>query len=709
MKNRIYRISGRSVLRFFLWLALALLVFIVFFISYGFYIASRPISYIPDIDSIALNKHPSGVNQIKVQNPWFTFLADEKGISVESHEGKSIMSNLTFYSSYDGLFDSWGLKNISVNQGNDSTVTISGEGTPGVIVSQFFTVHQRIPKLDVLIRVNYNTSQTVKREAIVAKFDIPVSEIYLKNGKIESHPFSPEYWLMRQGVRFGSGSRSSLIYNTPDISSMQLDVRRNILFINLDFNLDHPYIHYPFQEDGGGKWENLSSSVYNPGTQRENSFSIYFSDLPKATPRLMMIPSGYIAGYVFTEHADGGNLKTHRAAYFGADSITDIKNATGGFAGHKIPVTKSIFYSDTVSNQPGCSIFNKADQKQYLDFLDQLDSSGLYEICLHTPEDYNSNRDLLFKSIEFMKLRYDSKTWIDHGMYSGKTNREAFVSDGLNPSSVYFAADIWEKFDTRFFWNPAVEEIDKSLISPTQNLKKGKIFKAYTDFWKHYFSPEDLNRMSFFSSSKELIRRYHNIGELNSFLPNKGDEYPTPLFWLHPTRTRDFYSWKTDYIKDYGNLSTGDPEKEIKREHVQLDSLVANWGIFINHGYFVRNREGYNIFKVSNGQILINPNFDKVLEIMSDMREKGDLLITTIRDLLEYSILTEKVSFNYKPNGVIDVYNQNDKTIKGLSIALRCKSVIVTGQTIKSRNVDGDTIIWFDLPGKSKVSLQVEE
>jgi len=700
----------KSRVKLFICLVLVLAVCVISFFVSGYYSASKPVSYLPSVDTGNLSSIPSGTNKIELKTSWFTFTADESGnLAVKTPEGEIIMSALDYFSSYEGINDTWGLKNISVQLSNDSTIYIRGSGPSDVSINESFTIHKKVPKIDVRIRTQYTSDVVIKREALVAKFDVPVTEVYLKNGKIDSVPFDREYWLRHQGMRFGTGTRSSLIYNTPKVSSLQLDSKKSLLFVNLEYYLDHPHINIPYQKDGGGRWDDLSAAYYSAGTERENYFSISFGSLPQVTPRLMQVPYGYKAGYVFAEHADGGNLRTHQAAYFGAEDITNISDAKGGFAGHKIPVTKSVFYIDSANTMAGSSIINKTDRKQFLGFLDQLYSTGLYEICLHTPEDYNSSRDLMNESIKFMKERFDSKTWIDHGMYDGKMNRESFVCDGLNPGSEYYAADLWKQYDTRFFWTPAVEEIDKSKISPSQKMKEGKFFGAYVDFWKHYLSSEELSRMNFLGASKELIRRYLNEGELNSLLPNKGNAYPTPLFWQHPTRTKDFYSWKTDYVKDYGKLGNRKPEKALKREQEQLDLLLRNWGVFINHGYFVRNREGHSIFKESNGKIVINPYFDKILEIMAGLRDNGDLYITTTRDLLDYWMLIDNVTFEYMSDGSIIVFNLNDKPIKGLSLALHAKNVRLNGEILKSKNIEEDTVIWFDIPAKSSVSLQFEK
>jgi len=113
---------------------------------------------------------------------------------------------------------------------------------------------------------------------------------------------------------------------------------------------------------------------------------------------------------------------------------------------------------------------------------------GNCEICLHTPESSNSNRRVLEEAISSVRNRYGSPTWIDHGMYSGNDNRETLVSDGLNPGSEYYAADLWLQNGIRYFWSSAVEairfsKIESSLKNDLQNLKlshfTGELWRRY--------------------------------------------------------------------------------------------------------------------------------------------------------------------------------------------------------------------------------------
>jgi len=105
---------------------------------------------------------------------------------------------------------------------------------------------------------------------------------------------------------------------------------------------------------------------------------------------------------------------------------------------------------------------------------------------------------------------------------------------------------------------------------------------------------------------------------------------------------------------------------------------------------------------------VINPNFDKVLASISDKRSKGDLYVTTIRDLLNYWIKLDKVNFEYLPDGSIKVINNNDAAINGLSMIIRAKNIFIDGKIPSTKTSDGNTIFWFDIAPRQQVSITMK-
>jgi len=689
--------------RLILWISILIFIFIISFLISGYYSAYKESSFLPLNNPTNLGYLLSDSKLIEIKSQNFKLLVDQNGkINIKTHTGELILSGLTFYSKYQGKKESYGLNNVRVQLLNDSTILINGTNGQNVTVNLSLITHKQSSKLDVLIKTVYNSTTLVEREAIVAVFDVPATEVYLKNRKVDRDNFEPEYWLNKEGVRFGSNERSALIYHTSDISSLQLKTAENLLFINLDYILDHPYGIVPFPKSNHENLIDQSAANFTEGTVRNNSFSLNLGSLPAITPRLMAVPDGFLAGYIFTEHADGGNIQTHRAVYFGSEQVVNASDAIGGFVKHKIPVTKSVFYIDSTGSK-GSAIFEKQNDSLLMIFLDQLNATGIYDICLHTPENSNSNRSVLEESIRFMKNRYNTITWIDHGFFYGVINREAFVAEGLDSNSIYYAADLWKKYDTRYFWSPQIEfNRIASHVSIKANIKKFKFYRAYVNLWKNFFSPRELREMNPLQAIKELIRRFPNEYESNSLLPSKGDSYPTPLYWQNPTRTNNFYSWATDFVQKFDFHS----RNVVENENIALKKLVNDWGIFISHGYYVQNDDSEMIIKDNKGNFIINHYFDKILELIAQKRDEGELYTTTVRDLLNYWIKLDNVSFEYLPNGEIDIINKNNEPIKGLSIALRTDHIKIEGKTLSNKKVGDDSIFWFDINANETVRLK---
>ena len=364
-KNRCTSIY-RSRFRIVILILFIITVLLIFFFLSGHIKAKYPISYIPEVKARDFMPASSDKKEIHLKNQWFTLEVDGSGVAtVKASSGEKIMTSLIYYSNYEGSGDSFGLDDVKVELDSDSTISIQGIGNGDVRVNILLTVSKNDPKMDVIVKTFYNTNIIVLREALIAKFNVPVSEVYLKNRKIDVRPFDREYWLQQQGIKFGSGSQSSLIYHTPDISSLQLNSKKKVVIVNLEYYLDHPLIYIPYQEDGGGKSVDRSAACFTKGAKRSDHFSVYFGRIPTVTPRLMLVPDGYLAGYVFTEHADAGNIKTQRAAYFGSENISDPAKAIGGFVGHEIPVTKSVFYNDLDGGLSESSA-NDPEEPQYL-------------------------------------------------------------------------------------------------------------------------------------------------------------------------------------------------------------------------------------------------------------------------------------------------------------------------------------------------------
>jgi len=522
-------------------------------------------------------------------------------------------------------------------------VTIIGQ-TPVSIVTTQYHLDQNSPSIGISVKTTYQKDVKVFREAIDLAFKPQVTEVYRKNRIADTRWFQSYYWLDHEGVRFGAGKQCAFLYHTPEVSSLELNTGKRDLLVNLDHMDDH---HYVQQIQGNQVGKVRHPSEYHALQERMNSFSLVVGYQPKVMPRFMSQPYGYLATHVWTEHADDQTLETNRAIYFGSEKITDASKSIGGFVKYGIPVTKSVFYSNPYYKQDGHSSIAIQQRPDFLSFLDQLQARG-NEIVLHTlyPYEIRHYQPTTEQALAFMKNRFDSVTWIDHGYLTS-----SFAFDGLDIKSPHYLANLWEKYDTRYFW--------------------------------HYSSEDTANVNN----------------SLDLYQTRQGDDLRTPLYWQHPTVTGPFYTWAAAVV----------PEDTLHQYNGKnLYELVHNRGVLMNHTYLARvpggKRGGSFVIRDAKGDWVIHPSFDKLLNKMATLRDQGDLYLTTVRDIMDYWLHVSQVQMSYAPNGAVYLKNESGHLIKGLSMATRSKEVYVNGKKPLQREVDGDLIFWFDLaPGQNAV------
>jgi hypothetical protein len=502
------------------------------------------------------------------------------------------------------------------------------------------------------------------RHTLVVDYSLPLAEVYKKNTLADTAGFREEYWLGGEGFRLASAHHSFVLYRPEKISSVQLDTRARAAYINLDYALDHPLLHYPLLKENKNIFEDRSESVYRTNDTITSLFTFRLTTPRLLLPRMMNTPRGFLSSFTWTEHADYGDMRLHKAVYFGSEKINDPDLSTGGFVKYSIPVTKSYFYAnpDTVNNRekagflPGPLTSAKEDPA-FLNFLKQLNENG-YEICLHTPDPYSSNRALLEEALDQARREFAPVTWIDHGYdNSEKSNRENLVCDGTDSTSRWYAADLWKKYGIRYLWNTFYEDTS--------------IFSGY-------------GFNSFFSFPYS----------------GWGDVFPVPGYWRNKTRTGDFIHW--------GTMSTWDPPDANYWQYffndLRLTDLVNNRCEVILHCYPARVDSSSGFYAFQGGLAVSDPHFDEALKKLSAYRSQSKIWLVTVRELLDYRLLLEQVSCNIQPDGSVVVKNNGRNRIGGLTFSAYGKEAIVKDKQPEYKIVNGELIFWFDLaPGESTV------
>jgi len=627
---------------------------------------------LPGIDELKVHATDNNPEEILYSNQYYSVLYDKVSdrIFIESKNDEKIINDILSVDHYivDGedvmQLTSFTFKGMKSRKGTTTLrfVVKSKYSSKKIIIY----CNEYSPEIEIKTKEKYKQELECRRSTILIESEQEVSEVFRSNRKSDIDNFQQEYWLGKQGVLFGEAENSLLIYNTPDISSLQLAANDNLLLINLDYEKDHPFLHFPLNNDSTDYMEDWSASKYDKREKRTNYFNLSVGIKTKSLPRLMKNPSGFLATYIWTEHADFSNIRTNRATYFGSENISHSENSTGGFIKYNIPVTKSVFYDnpDGITNaEISGGNFTELESAIQTDtsfhtFLMQIKDRDI-AVCLHTPEQFTTTPQQLENALSFTKENFASVSWIDHGYNNHiENNREDLMCDGLLKRSPYFAAGLWEKYGVRYFWNA---------------------------YYEDYFTFQNWK----FGSSIE------------PFYSGFGDFMPKPDYWKHPTRSGEIIHWPTStvlYIEQEGLWEYFYSEQKLKE-------FVENWAVEMNHCYpaWVDPKKGFWTFN-ADSIIVAQAGFNKTLERMAVLRDNQQLNVTTVKEFIDYQLLLENIDFQLMPDGKIKITNYNQQDVNGLSFATKAKAVLVDRLKPAQKATGDDLIFWFDIEaGASKI------
>ena len=524
-----------------------------------------------------------------------------------------------------------------------------------------------------IIGFNITTETRFKEDVKLLRlaFVLPLPDgeitVFRRNQHIDSLHLQSSYYLDREGFTVKNDSISWSTYHNTGISSLQLDIENRTACFNIDYWRDHPLLHYPMRSDTSDYFEDISYRNVKAGEVLTGDFNI-FSKAPDDLPRLMPVWDGYQSAFIFTEHADWTDIRTHRAVLFGNENITKPEDAIGGFCYYNIPVTKSVFYwnPDHITNAetsegrfPGL-IESIKTNKEFYKLLKSIKKEG-FEICLHSPEIYTTIPSEFPQAMRFMKKQFGTKSWIDHGYNNGpEKNREDMVCDGLLPDSPQYAADLWKENGVRYLWNPYFEE----------------------------------NRMERYNFDSHFVQPYDGFGDA---LPNR---QITTL----PNGDKDFLLWSTPSTLEVNE----DREWYYYFDSVRLQRLVDQHNVFITHTYPAWSNPWRAFWEYDEkGNAVAMPGFNSALSQLARFREEKKILPTTVEAYLSYYEKLQNVEYLILNNQAVRLINHGE-AIQGLTL-LCSKPVVVEGKAIDFRKVDEGYLIWFDLKKNETINIKYRE
>lgn len=521
----------------------------------------------------------------------------------------------------------------------------------------------------ITIKINSTFLEDLQllRLAFILPFPEGQLSVYRRNQHIDTTHFQNSYYLDREGFSITNDSLSLCTYHNMGISSLQLDTDNRYACFNIDYWRDHPLLHYPMRADTSDYFEDISYRNVKAG-EVLTGYIDFYNSVPDELPRLMPVWDGYQSAFIFTEHADWTDIRTHRAVLFGNENITKPEDAIGGFCYFNIPVTKSVFYwnPDNVTNEKTSNGLFKEQvatiktDKEFYKLLKTIKKQG-FEICLHSPEVYTTIPSEFPKAMRFMRRQFDPKSWIDHGYNNGPDkNREDLVCDGLLPDSPQFAAELWKKNGVRYLWNAYYEE----------------------------------NRMESHNFDGHFVQPFDGFGDA---LPNR---QITTL----PNGDKDFLLWSTPSTLEVNE----DHEWYYYFDSIRLQRLVDQHNVFITHVYPAWSNPYRAFWQYNeNGTAVAMPGFNFALSQLAHFRDEKKILPTTIEKYLSYYEMLNSIEYLIIDNKTIQLTNSNE-AIKGLTL-LCTKPIVVEGKAIDFRKVDEGYLVWFDLGRNETVTIRYRE
>ena len=526
------------------------------------------------------------------------------------------------------------------------------------------------PRFGLKITTKTRFTEDVKLLRLAFVLSLPEKgdiTVYRRYQHIDSLNLQPAYYLDQEGFSIKYGNIGFSTYHNTNISSLQLDVENRTACFNIDYWRDHPLLHYPMRSDTSDYFEDISYRNVKAGEVLTGEFNI-FSKAPDDLPRLMPVWDGYQSVFIFTEHADWTDIRTHRAVLFGNENITRPEDAVGGFCYFNIPVTKSVFYwnPDHITNA-GTSrglfageVATIKTDKEFFKLLKNLKKVG-FEICLHSPEVYTTIPNEFPKAMRFMKRQFGTVSWIDHGYNNGpEKNREDMVCDGLLTDSPYYAEAQWKQNGVRYLWNAYYEE---------------KRMEQY-NFDSHFVQPYD----------------------------GFGDALPNRQITTLPNGDKDFLLWSTPSTLEVNE----DRDWYYYFDSIRLQRLVDQHNVFITHVYPAWSNPYRAFWQYNeNGTAVAMPGFNFALSQLAHFRDEKKILPTTIEQYLDYYEKLLKVDYLILDNNSIQLINHGE-AIEGLSL-LCTKPINVEGKPINFRKVEEGYLVWFDLKKNETVTIKIRE
>jgi hypothetical protein len=182
-----------------------------------------------------------------------------------------------------------------------------------------------------------------------------------------------------------------------------------------------------------------------------------------------------------------------------------------------------------------------------------------------------------------------------------------------------------------------------------------------------------------------------------------GDFYPKPDYWRHQTHSKDIIHWPTNSALFVDQNNLWDYYFSTQR----LEEFIDEWGVKINHCYpaWVDPKKGFWTF-TEDSVMIAQPGFNRTLRRMAQLREQGDLNITTVADFLSYNLALEQVEYAIMPSGDLKLTNNGNTNINNLTMTSTADFILVNGLKPAQKQTKNGIAFWFCLPAGQSATIR---
>ncbi|MBZ0241962.1 MAG: hypothetical protein K8F24_01990, partial [Bacteroidales bacterium] len=190
---------------------------------------------------------------------------------------------------------------------------------------------------------------------------------------------------------------------------------------------------------------------------------------------------------------------------------------------------------------------------------------------------------------------------------------------------------------------------------------------------------------------------WHFDGQLMQPYPGFSDAFPERDFAKIPGTAS--WLWRTS-----GTLEV--PQEGLWNYYFnneRLARIIRYNNIHVAHVYpaWAQETKGYWRFD-EDGKIVAETGFNQALARIDSLHKSGQLLPTTVQQLLSYHEQSLELDYQINSDNSITISHHGNQPIEGLSFITLAVEVEISSKTFESRQTDKGLIFWFNIaPGES--------